>query len=117
MYRLGSIALALALSGCSGVPYWVHDMEGFSPVPMVVHVSQEYLDTACPAKRRGVVKGCAIRWRNPDSCVVLLGPTADACTERHEIDAHCTGWSHDDREIYTADCGPDDLTAVQRTRD
>ena len=96
--------LLLMLAGCS--PYWVKDMPDYKPaIILTQYVDQATLQAVCA--RSEPLAGCAMRLRDGiagPTCIIYLGPLADACTATHE-QKHCRGWAHDDRKLVRADCG------------
>ena len=101
------LILAFMLSGCSN--YWVRDMPGYeAKIILTQYVDQATLQAVCAKSE--LLTGCAIRLRdgiNGPTCVIYLGPLADACTVTHE-QKHCRGWSHDAWALARADCGAAD---------
>lgn len=96
-----AIVSAVLLSGCA--PYWTHhpELTGFKPIGTAT-VSAKELAVLCPA----YAQSCAILNMEARTCLVIAGPTYDACIAAHEA-KHCRGWLHDKREIYRNDCGED----------
>lgn len=92
--------LALLLSGCAADHYWYVDMPNYRPYRTIYEreSSQKLTNDRCGME----ATACAIRMS--ETCLIILGPRADACVISHE-EKHCRGWSHWLGEHHSIDCG------------